>query len=57
MFENAKTLSKICYQPAFDLIFSFIFLLFVFLEEGDIKVEQNYIFNPIFDKDGLLNFN
>ena len=33
----------------FDLIWSCIFMFFVFLEERDIKVEQNYIFSPVVD--------
>ena len=32
-------------------------MVFVFLEERDIKVEQNYIFSPVFYKGGLRNSN
>ena len=39
----------------FDLIWSCIFMVFVFLEERDIKVEQNYIFNLNFNRGGLEN--
>ena len=30
-------------------------MFFVFLEERDINVEQNYIFNHVFNKSGLRN--
>ena len=36
-------------------IFFFFFCVFVFLKERDIKVEQNYIFSHVFNKDGLQN--
>ena len=32
-------------------------MFFVFLEERDIKVEQNYIFNQVFNRSELRNFN
>ena len=32
-------------------------MFFVFFEERDIKVEQNYIFSPVFNKGGLQNSN
>ena len=32
-------------------------LFFMFCEEKDIKGEQNYIFNPIFNRGGLRNPN
>ena len=32
-------------------------MFFVFLEERDIKIEQNYIFNQVFNKSELWNFN
>ena len=35
----------------------FFFFFFVFLEEGDVKVEQNYIFSHIFNISGLQNSN
>ena len=34
----------------FDIVFLFFF---IFLEENDIKVEQNYIFSFIFNRCGL----
>ena len=34
-----------------------IFMFFVFLEERDIKVEQNYIFNQVYNKYGLRKSN
>ena len=41
----------------FYLIWSFILMIFVFLEERDIKVEQNYIFSLIFNRCGLRKSN
>ena len=41
----------------FYLIWPCIFMFFVFLEERDIKVEQNYIFNIVFNKGGLWKSN
>jgi len=42
----------------FLILFYLIFLCFyVFLEEKDIKVEQNYIFSHIFNKRILYNSN
>ena len=41
----------------FDLIWSCIFIFFVFLEERDIKVEQNWIVNHVFNRSGLKNSN
>ena len=35
----------------------FIYFLFLFLEERDIKVEQNYIFNLVFNGGGLRKSN
>ena len=32
-------------------------MFFVFLEERDIKIEQNYIFNQVFNRSELRNFN
>ena len=40
------------------ILFDLVFLcFFVFLEERDIKVEQNYIFSSIFNRDGLQKSN
>ena len=41
----------------FDLIWSCIFIFFVFLEKRDIKVEQNWIVNHVFNRSGLKNSN
>ena len=40
-----------------NLIWSCIFFIFLFLEERDIKVEQNFIFNFVFNESRLQNFN
>ena len=39
------------------LILNLFLTFFVFLEERDIKVAQNYIFNPVFNKGGLHKSN
>ena len=42
----------------FFILFDLVFLYFyVFLEERDIKVEENYIFSHIFNKGRLHNSN
>ena len=40
-----------------DPFLSCIFMVFVFLEEKDIKMEQNYIFSYVFNRDILRNSN
>ena len=40
-----------------DSFWSCIFMFFVFLEERDIKVEQNYIFSHVLNRSGLQNSN
>ena len=35
----------------------FLFFILVFLEEREIKVEQKYIFNPVFNKSEVRNSN
>ena len=43
------------FRSLFDLVFYlfYLFMFFVFLEEGDIKVEQNDIFNYVFNRSEL----
>ena len=51
-----------CFTGFFFILFDFVFLcffffFFVFLDERDIKMEQNYIFRHIFNKTELHNSN
>ena len=57
LLEFLGTISKFFTNSIFDLVL-LVFLCFVlFWEERDIKLEQRYIFAPIFNKDGLQETN
>ena len=57
LLEFLGTVSKFFTNSIFDLVL-LVFLCFVFFwKERDIKLEQRYIFAPIFNRDGLRETN